>query len=299
MSLSATKLATSWRKNWPEVRAAASGGLPAFVLSPRSPEPGDGVPAFCYHVVDAGAFEADLAFLRANGYTTIGPDDLLRHMTREAPAPPRSVVLTFDDGAVNLYRVAFPLLRAHGFRATAFIAPRYHDAASAVASDAPARPCTWAEIEEMHASGVIRFESHTLEHRYVPRWPEPVPLAGVDDAWVRAALGPPTTLEADLAGARDAIERRLGVEVRHLAWPRYDATPAALAAGRAAGYRAFWGGVLPGVDMNRPGGDPTRIVRLSGDLLRRLPGDGRVPLAEVLTRRARRRTARGTRPGSS
>ncbi|HWV56488.1 MAG TPA: polysaccharide deacetylase family protein [Longimicrobiales bacterium] len=304
-------LAESWRKNWPEVRAAGTGGLPAFVLSPRPAEIGDGVPVFCYHVVDRETFEADLDFLRSNGYTTIDADALLLHITGDAPSPPRSVVLTFDDGAVNLYRVAYPLLRAYGLTATAFIVPRYHDAAGDRGSvraggvadtggtplDDDLRPCTWAEVREMHSAGVIRFESHTYEHRYVPAWPEPVPMTGIDESWTRVAVGVPGDMRTDFESARSAIEARLGSTVRHLAFPRFDGTPHAVAIGREVGYRGFWWGVQPGVDMNRPGGDPARIVRLNGDLLRRLPGDGRVSLAEVLSRRARGRRGRGRSPG--
>ena len=30
----------------------------------------------------------------------------------------------------------------------------------------------------MHESGLVDFQSHTYEHRYVPRWPEPIVLTG-------------------------------------------------------------------------------------------------------------------------
>lgn len=288
-------LRETWRKNWPEVGAASTGGLPEFVLARRPAELGAGVPVFCYHVVEADQFERDLEFLQRNGYVTIGADALLAHMTGESPAPDRSVVLTFDDGAVNLYRVAYPLLRAYGFRAVAFVAPRYHEVASEGerATSQGDRPCTWSELEEMQAAGVVEVQCHTYEHRYVPRWPEPCELQGCGALGVPSrAVGEPLPLAVDLALARAILERRLGQEVRHIAWPQFDGTAEAVEVARTEGYVACWWGVLPRRDLNRPGDDPSRIVRINGDLLRRLPGAGRVRLREVLLRRVRRRIAR-------
>jgi len=63
---------TIWEKNWPEVRAAVAGGLPTFIFSRRPPDLGLNVPVFCYHVVNADSFKADLDFLSRNGYVTSG-----------------------------------------------------------------------------------------------------------------------------------------------------------------------------------------------------------------------------------
>jgi hypothetical protein len=55
-----------WRKNWPEARAAATGGLPQFVFQSRPQPLGSNVPVFCYHVANAPKFEVDLDFLSQN-----------------------------------------------------------------------------------------------------------------------------------------------------------------------------------------------------------------------------------------
>ena len=78
---------------------------------------------FAYRIVDAGTFEADLQFLATNGYKTLGGDDFLRYLEGTGDVAPRSVVLTFDDGPRNFFEVAFPILKRHGARALAFIAP--------------------------------------------------------------------------------------------------------------------------------------------------------------------------------
>jgi hypothetical protein len=148
-----SKLQDTWRKNWPEVRCGLTGGLPGFIFN-RDPQPFDpGVPVFCYHVVGHDTFRADLAFLKDNGYATLGADELLEHLESRKPAPPRSVVLSFDDGQETLHTVAYPLLIEFGFKAVAFICPGLHREPD----DAGAQPhgglCDWQQIRQMHERG--------------------------------------------------------------------------------------------------------------------------------------------------
>ena len=286
MSRLASTLRESWEKNWPELRCALSGGLPRFVMS-RSPEPpGLAVPVFCYHAVDPGPFEQDLDFLRTNGYTTITADALLDHMKRQDDAPESAVVLTFDDGPVNLYEVVYPLLERFDMCAFAFIAPCFHAENEAElvtgAFVGESRSCTWPEIRTMHESGRLDVQSHTFEHRYVPRWPEPAELIGAPDVVQRSRRREPLSLADDFSRSRTVLEEKLGKRVRHLAFPRCNGTEEAIAVGRRAGLEGFWWGTLPSRPANAPGDDPTRIVRVSGEFLRRLPGEGRTPLARIL-----------------
>lgn len=275
-------LRSSWEKNWPELRCAAAGGMPAFVTSRRSIEDDTGVPVFCYHLVTHASFERDLSHLSQGGYVTLDADALLAHVRGERAAPRKAVVLSFDDGAVNLYRVVYPLLQRFSMKAVAFIAPRFHGNTND-ATDA--RCCTWDELREMHASGVVDVQSHTYSHRYVPRWPEPAMLLGPDAERVEAMRGEPMDLAEDLSRAKQVIETRLDKHVRHLAFPRYNGSAAAIEVGRSLGYEAFWWGVLPHRPLNRPGDPATHIVRLSGEFVRRLPGPDRRPLTAILAER--------------
>ena len=158
-----------WRKNAPEVIGWWDGSLPEFVTARRPLEPLDGVPVFGYHLVEHDKFEADLAFLRSNGYATLDTTELVDFLNGRTRIAPRSVMLTFDDGPRNFYDVAFPLLQKYGAKAVAFIAPGLH--AEAEIPDVEARPMTWGEIRTIAASGLVEFQSHTFESRYVPNWP--------------------------------------------------------------------------------------------------------------------------------
>lgn len=289
-----TLIGNTWRKNWPEVRCGLTGGLPGFVLR-KNPRPHDpGVPVFCYHVVDEQTFRADLAFLKNNGYTTLSADGLLDHLEQHTAAPPRSVVLSFDDGQRSLYDVALPLLGEFGFLAVAFICPGLHrEASSDAGGEAQGHGglCDWSQIKQMHDSGRIDFQPHTHSHRYVPAWPRALPLSGVDEKVADERRPKTAPLAEDLRSAKETIEQRLGKRAVHMAFPQYYGTDPAVRIGRDLGYRGFWWGVLPGRAMNHPGQSADRIVRVSGEFVRRLPGDGRVPLKQI----ARMRYMRGPR----
>jgi peptidoglycan/xylan/chitin deacetylase (PgdA/CDA1 family) len=88
----------------------------------------------CYHGVSLGdehewnpslyiapaALRARLQRLRSLGCTVLPLDDAVRRL-RGNDLPPRSVVLTFDDGYVDFERQAHPLLREFGMPATVYL----------------------------------------------------------------------------------------------------------------------------------------------------------------------------------
>ena len=287
-------LRDTWRKNAPEAISALTRGLPEFVMS-AAPGELTGIPVFCYHAISSATFESHLQFLQANEYSTVSADEFLSALGQgggkewHSSGNRRCVVLTFDDGLLNLHDTVFPLLRRYGMRVVAFIAPAFH---ASTAPDAPAASasrslptCSWREIEAMHASGLVDFQSHTFEHRLVSHWPRGAPLYGTSDSACERHRGRELSLADDLARARDAIESRLGKRVRHLAFPLYTGTADSIRIGRACGYDAFYWGVRPWKPITTPGDDFSCIVRLSGEFLPRLAGRGRVPLHAILRAR--------------
>lgn len=281
-------LKDSWRKNAPEVIGLLDGSMPRFITAGRPREPLEGVPVFCYHLVTAEQLGADLEFLRRNGYRTLDADEFLELLAGSRPLPARSVVLSFDDGPRNFHDVAFPLLREFKARALHFIAPGLH--ADANENDGVAdRPMTWQEILAIHRSGLVKFQSHTLESRFVPKWPLPAALAGCEPRIEESRRRPPLALAEDFVRSKQALEARLpGLVVNHLSFPMYLGTQQAVDTAKAAGFRACHWGYLPRRALNRAGDSPYFISRLSDEFVRRLPGAGRAGLAELLRERARR-----------
>ena len=101
-------------------------------------------------------FDAQLAYLQSNGYSTISLDDLYNYLAGGASLPPRPIILTFDDGYRDAYDIALPLLQKHRMTGTFFIISDF------ISSGNPAY-LTWDMVKEMSNAG-MSIESHTRSH---------------------------------------------------------------------------------------------------------------------------------------
>jgi peptidoglycan/xylan/chitin deacetylase (PgdA/CDA1 family) len=241
------------------------------------------VPVLMYHHVSpvAGAvtvspthFADQMAMLAREGYTTLGAQAFGAYLAGK-PVPAKSVVLTFDDGYLDNWVHAHPVLAQHGFTAIGFLV-------SGWVNDGPARPNTagfanptsannvpdllghaaakaaiaagetdraimrWSEIDAMRQAGTFEFHSHTHTHT---RW----------DRVSAHAEAKRASLRSDLLQARATLEQRLGAVSDHLCWPQGYVDTDYVAEARAAGFRHLYT-VEPGT--NRRHGDPARILRL-------------------------------------
>lgn len=102
-------------------------------------------------------FRAQMAYLAQNGYSTVDFYALTLAMLGRKELPPKPVIVTFDDGYVDAYLNAFPILREFGFSATFFIITEFVD------FEQPGY-LSWPMIEEMVAAG-MRMEPHTKTHQ--------------------------------------------------------------------------------------------------------------------------------------
>ena len=70
--------------------------------------------------------ESRLRMLRDGGYNVLPLDEAIRRLY-ERTLPPRSVVLTFDDGMYDFHARARPLLQQYGFPATVYLTTFYSE----------------------------------------------------------------------------------------------------------------------------------------------------------------------------
>lgn len=93
-------------------------------------------------------FEQDVKYLADNGYNVVFPSELTA-----GGVPPKTVCITFDDGYLSNYELAFPILKKYGMKAEINII---------VGNIGTNRNfLTWDMCREMEASGLIEIGSHT------------------------------------------------------------------------------------------------------------------------------------------
>jgi peptidoglycan/xylan/chitin deacetylase (PgdA/CDA1 family) len=83
--------------------------------------------AYSYLSIHPDVFEDHLLTLKASGYAGVSLPELFDYVAGKGRLPPRAVVLTFDDGYLDNWVFAFPILRKHGFKGTVFISTDFID----------------------------------------------------------------------------------------------------------------------------------------------------------------------------
>ncbi len=136
-------------------------------------------------------FEAQMKYLVQNGYNTISLDTLYAALKDNVTLPPKPIILTFDDGYIDFYVNAFPILRQYDLHATSFIPTGLMDQGYYL---------HWSQIKEMDSTGLISFQAHSVNH------PNLVALS--DDQ-----------LKYQLIESKKKLEAELGKPVNFMAYP--------------------------------------------------------------------------------
>jgi peptidoglycan/xylan/chitin deacetylase (PgdA/CDA1 family) len=233
-------------------------------------------------------FERHLQFL-TDHFDVLSFADLLtmwdRRRWNEAA---RYCVITFDDGWLDNYRHAFPLLRAYGLPATICLPTDLIGTCEWLWSDrlgallrrrGQGTPDDWDAFIE-HAKtlpddtrkGMLdRLEAETggscLRHRRFVDWDEVremsrhgISFASHTRTHVNLTRVAGADLERELRGPLDVLRLQRVNHVPILAYPNGDHTDAVVAAARAAGYRAAVT-TRPGLESGRPA-DRFRLKRI-------------------------------------
>jgi peptidoglycan/xylan/chitin deacetylase (PgdA/CDA1 family) len=244
-------------------------------------------------------FDRHLRFLRAHFEVLSFADLLTMWDTHEWNSGTRYCAITFDDGWLDTYTCAFPLLRAHGVPATIFLPTDLVGTDEWLWSDrlgallrarGQGTPDDWDACIE-HAktlSDAARANvlddlgagagGPALRQRRFVNWAEVHEMArhGVSFAshtrtHVNLTRLAGAALEGELRGPLDVLREQHVNHVPVLAYPNGDHTEAVVAAARAAGYRAAVT-TRPGLESSRPA-DRFRLTRIGvhEDVARSVP----------------------------
>ncbi|MBT8085957.1 MAG: polysaccharide deacetylase family protein, partial [Woeseia sp.] len=129
------------------------------------------------HNVTPERFREQLEGLLLRGFNFWPLRKVIEHCELRQQIPPRTVVITFDDGYENFYTNALPVLQDLGLPATVFVATAFLDAADPFPFDewgmqyadrappATFRPLRSEQCLEMHAAGLVEIAAHTHSHQ--------------------------------------------------------------------------------------------------------------------------------------
>lgn len=100
-------------------------------------------------------FEKQISGLKDLGYTFITYDDLIKYYNNELALPEYVVLITFDDGYLNNYENAFPIIKKYNIPVTMF-----------VINDCVGSPgyFSWEQAKEMEESGLVSIYTHGKTH---------------------------------------------------------------------------------------------------------------------------------------
>lgn len=150
-------------------------------------------------------FGSHMQALLQAGYKAVSPQEVESHLRGEKSLPEKAVLVSIDDGFMDNYENAFPILRQYRVPAIIFIATSRaggHNDWMAGKDYPSRRMLTWEQIREMQAAG-IHFGGHTMNHPH---------LSELDHD---AAL-------AEIAGCKKALEDELGPQAKWFAYPYGD-----------------------------------------------------------------------------
>lgn len=152
--------------------------------------------------IPVGKFRQQVETLERWGFTTITLNDYRLYLGGELELPRRPIVMTFDDGYLDTYELAFPVLQEFGMRAVIF-----------ALGDRGIRKNLWEnplkipivslmndqQLLELHQAG-FEIGSHSLSHNDLTELPE-------ERAW------------EEISRSRMLLEIMLNASVKSFAYP--------------------------------------------------------------------------------
>ncbi len=144
-------------------------------------------------------FEAQMKFLKEQGYASISLTELQESIEQNRAVSPKSVVITFDDGREGVYTYALPILQQYGFTATIYIVPSWVEGKDIPAEESYSEFLTWDELQQLARAG-FEIGSHSFSHKN---------MSTLDAG----------ELERELSEAENIIEQQLQRKVKHFAYP--------------------------------------------------------------------------------
>ncbi len=156
-------------------------------------------------------FREQMQWLKENDYHPITPDDLANALTMGKKLPKRAILLTFDDGYIDAYTNAYPILKEFGFSGTFFVVTSWVD-------EGKSGYINWDMARQMVKDGMY-IQSHSRSH---------YDMRNRSHDW----------LVSEIVTPQDAIEKQTGIRPKYFCYPSGGYDNLVINALRDAGYVA-------------------------------------------------------------
>lgn len=185
-----------------------------------------------YTTIRVEEFEGQITYLKAKGYTAITDQDLVDFYETGKELPEKPIHITMDDGYESNYKLAYPILRENGMKATIFLI------VSRMEKQYSIPRFNWEEAKEMSDSGIMSIQSHSYDLHHKEE-------VEVEDEAVSAMIAYHDEVyfqkvRDDLILSRQIIEEKLEKEVIALAYPYGHYDENTLSAVEEAGFKVAY-----------------------------------------------------------
>ncbi len=213
----------------------------------------------CYHDVpvkivddrDEYAVELEnlvlhIEFLKSEGFSFVGADDLLAAAERRKELPAKSVLLSFDDAYESFYTHVFPLLKIYKIPAILAVVPAWIDKGEL--SEYKKKFMSWEQIKEVSDSGLVNVASHSSDmHKSVLSHP----LGSTSAAFISRIYDPAAAkyetddeywrrISEDISGSFNTLKERNARVPDSIVWPYGRYNGATVEAAKKAGFKMMF-----------------------------------------------------------
>lgn len=189
------------------------------------------IPVLMYHhissrpglvTISSNTFREQMRWLRNNNWKTLTTADI-EEFYQGKPFPRKSVMVTFDDGYLDNWLQAYPILKEYDIHTHIFLITNligegvvrqknineysHKECENYIVKGAADNVMLrWSEIDEMRRDGLTEFHPHTHTHT---RW----------DQQKMTYKEQIIALKEDILLSKQCMEEKMGYCSRHLCWP--------------------------------------------------------------------------------
>ena len=209
------------------------------------------IPVLMYHhleknlnnnvVISPENFENQIKYLKYAGYNTITTQQLYDYLNGSIQLPQKPILITFDDGYLSNYEMAYPILKKYNMHAEIFvIASRILEKDVEISHSNEIPKMSWDQLREM--KDYISVQSHSWDSHYKFKSSNGNKIAAIyGSVYINGKMENQKEYEErvknDFIRSRKLIKEKLGYEPIAISYPFGITSNDAMNIAKAAGFK--------------------------------------------------------------